>query len=194
MSRTLTRLSTVTAIAASALGAATLPASADTTPANHGIYSIQSTVQSEAQAASGAWQDYMGAQPGHTIRVLITFANTSTDPHAIERSVHVSVGLPQGAIIVGRGSLMNALSPKGTPVSAKSLTHVTDIGDYGPQTNGYITFLLRMPRAVQVPCGTTPVTLHLTEQLGSLRARSVLHLHTAKICPTSMTKVTAPPR
>ena len=151
---------------------------------------LAASIGAEHLSSIDDWTPVLAAQPGERLRVLVSYMNIST---AVEHGALASIKLPKGATMDGKVTLTNGTHPAGTRVSANALTgRGVNIGNYGPATNGYLTFYIRMPPLKYDRCGITLLTLPVEERVGSGHSGAVLHLHAHNDCPVS-TGTVAPP-
>jgi uncharacterized repeat protein (TIGR01451 family) len=130
-------------------------------PCQGGAISIQARVmvpgvsitkQVEGSTQSNAWATSNTANPGDTLKYMITFKNTG---NTTENDVMISDALPKGLTFVPNSTMiMNSTFPNGSAVAGSAVTGAgIDIGNYAPNAVGYVELEAQVPAAAQLTCG-----------------------------------------
>lgn len=110
--------------------------------------------QSEVLGQSNAWSNDNTAQPGDTLKYMITYQNTgNTD----ENSVVIRDSLPPAMTLVPNSTyLYNSNNPNGVFYNSDNITDGgIVIGDYLPGGIAYVVFEVKVPAASAMACGMT---------------------------------------
>jgi uncharacterized repeat protein (TIGR01451 family)/LPXTG-motif cell wall-anchored protein len=114
---------------------------------------VSVTKQSEILGQSNQWSANNTAQPGDTMKYLITYEN---DGNTTENDVAIRDVLPKGMTIVpGTTEVYNTAYPNGTPESTNDVTtNGILIGSYLPGATAYVEFDAKLPVASALTCGS----------------------------------------
>lgn len=108
--------------------------------------------QSEVLGQTNQWSNNNTAQPGDTLKYLITYQNTG---NTVQNNVIIRDSLPPHMTLVpGTTYLANATYPSGKLVNSDDVVNGgIIIGNYGAGANAYVTFEVKIDAASSLACG-----------------------------------------
>lgn len=110
--------------------------------------------QSEILGQNNQWSNDNNAQPGDTLKYMITYQNVGNTE---QKNVVIGDNLPPKMMLVPNTTYVyNTAYPNGTLLKTDSITSggVT-IGNYMPGATAYIVFEVKIPKASDLACGNT---------------------------------------
>jgi uncharacterized repeat protein (TIGR01451 family) len=114
------------------------------------------TKQVEKLGESNKWATQNTANPGDTLKYLITYKNTG---NTVENQVVIRDNLPPKMTLVpGTTYLADASHPQGVKVSDTVTQGGINAGNFGAGAAAYVTFEVKVPDASQLACGETKFT------------------------------------
>lgn len=118
---------------------------------------VSVTKQSELASQSNQWSANNTAQPGDTMKYMITYKNTGNTG---ESNVIIRDLLPKGLTYVpGSTMLYNSNYPNGIAVTNDDIIQGGEnIGGYNPGGNAYVVFQATIAGASQLSCGENTIT------------------------------------
>lgn len=108
--------------------------------------------QSEVLGQNNAWSNDNTAQPGDTLKYMITYENIG---NSAENNVAIGDNLPPNMTIVpNTTTIYNSTYPNGTPDTSNNITNGgIDIGSYNPGATAYVVFEAKIADASSLACG-----------------------------------------
>lgn len=108
--------------------------------------------QVEESNQTGAWATTNTANPGDTLKYMITYKNIG---NTVENNVIIGDNLPPNMKLVnGTTMIYNTDFPNGTPDSSNNVaTGGINVGNYNPGATAFVVFEVTVPQASQMTCG-----------------------------------------
>lgn len=107
--------------------------------------------QVEKSDQTNAWTSKNSANPGDTLKYLISYQNTG---NSVENQVIIRDNLPPKMTLVpGTTYAADATNPSGIKVSDDVTQGGIDLGNFGAGATAYVTFQVKVPAADQLSCG-----------------------------------------
>ena len=118
---------------------------------------VSITKKVEGVNQSNAWTTTMTANPGDTVKYMITYTNTG---NTVENQVVIRDNLPPKMVLVPNSTyLYNVANPNGFLFPNNDITQGGEvIGNYGAGANAYVVFKVTIPTADKLACGNTQFT------------------------------------
>lgn len=109
--------------------------------------------QVEKLGQSNAWTTNNTANPGDTLKYLISYKNTG---NSVQNQVILRDNLPPKMTLVpGTTYLADASHPSGVKVDDTITQGGVNAGNFGAGANAFVTFQVKVPEADQLACGDT---------------------------------------
>jgi uncharacterized repeat protein (TIGR01451 family) len=139
--------------------------------------------QVEKKGETNKWATSNTANPGDTLKYLITYKNTG---NSIQNQVVLRDNLPPKMTLVpGTTSLADASHPSGVAVADTVTQGGINAGNFGAGANAFVTFEVTVPAADQLACGVTEF-----RNVGVVRPQDMNEYYNTAI--TTVNKVCAP--
>jgi uncharacterized repeat protein (TIGR01451 family) len=114
---------------------------------------VSITKQVEKKGETNKWATSNTANPGDTLKYLITYKNTG---NSVQSQVVIRDNLPPKMTLVpGTTYLADASHPSGVKVSDAVTQGGINAGNFGAGANAFVTFEVKVPAADQLACGET---------------------------------------
>lgn len=114
---------------------------------------VSITKQVEKAGQTNKWSTKNTANPGDTLKYLISYKNTG---NTVQKQVVLRDNLPpKMALVSGTTYLADASHPKGVKVSDLVTKGGINAGNFGAGATAYLTFEVKVPAASQLACGQT---------------------------------------
>jgi len=112
---------------------------------------VNITTESQLKGESNKWSANNSAQPGATLRHIISYQNTG-NTEAKQLIVRDTLAA-KVQLVPGTTKLFNTSNPNGAVLADTITNGGVNIGNYGPGANAYVTFETTLPPADQLVCG-----------------------------------------
>jgi len=113
--------------------------------------------QVEGVTQSNAWTTHNSANPGDTLKYMITYQNTG---NTTQNNVVIRDNLPpQMQLVPNTTVVYTTATPNGSADKSNNITGGgLDIGSYLPSAGAYVVFEVKVPDASALTCGQTQFT------------------------------------
>jgi uncharacterized repeat protein (TIGR01451 family) len=113
---------------------------------------VKITKQVEKSTDTNKWATTNTANPGDTLKYLISYSNTG---NTVQNNVVIRDNLPtKETIVPGTTFLANESHPNGVLVNNDAVTTTgINVGTYNPGANAYVTFQVKLADATALTCG-----------------------------------------
>lgn len=140
--------------------------------------------QVEKLGQSNAWTNQNTANPGDTLKYMITYQNTG---NTTQKNVVIRDNLPPKMQLVPNTTVVyTSTTPNGSADTSNNVTGGgIDIGSYLPGAGAYIVFEVKVPDATQLACGQTEF-----RNVGVARPEGMNEYYNTAITDVSKTCVT----
>ena len=140
--------------------------------------------QVEKKGETNKWATSNIANPGDTLKYLITYKNTG---NSVQNQVVIRDNLPPKLTLVPDTTyLADASHPSGVKAADTIAQGGINAGNFGVGANAFVTFEVKVPEADQLACGDTEF-----RNVGVVRPEGMNEYYNTAI--TTVTKVCTPP-
>lgn len=145
---------------------------------------VSITKQVEKSTETNKWASSNTANPGDTLKYLISYKNTG---NSVQNQVVLRDNLPPKMTLVpGTTFLADASHPSGVKVGDTITQGGVNAGNFGAGANAFVTFEVKVPTADQLACGETEF-----RNVGVVRPEGMNEYYNTAV--TTVTKKCAPP-